>query len=99
MEIKKLYEKNESERNRMNVDVKRVLEVIKHGLKLNENIEIDLDSNLEELGMDSIAFIQTVVFAEKEFDIEFDDEKLDAGLFLICRDFFEYIQKKLEDSK
>ena len=57
------------------VSIEVVLEIINRF----ENIEVNkeqLEDDLVELGMDSIAFIQIVVALEEEFDCEIPDELL-----------------------
>jgi acyl carrier protein len=54
-----------------------ITEMVKEIINLKEPIEsIKVDTNLQSVGMDSIAFIKIVIEIENHFDIEFPDEKL-----------------------
>jgi len=44
-------------------------------IDLNE-FELSLDTNLQNIGMNSITFIKIIVEIEGEFDIEYPDDKL-----------------------
>ena len=41
--------------------------------------DIKPDSELKELSLDSLSFVEFIVRAEEAFGIEFDDEDLDVG--------------------
>ena len=48
-------------------------------INLSENLKINkeqLETNLQDLGMDSITFIQIIVSLEEAFDCEIPDSKL-----------------------
>lgn len=54
-----------------------VIKIIEETITLTENIDnIDIDTNLQNVGMDSISFVRVVVKIENQFDIKFPDEKL-----------------------
>jgi acyl carrier protein len=55
---------------------KRVLKVIKDNLQTKVEYDLSPEDNIEELGIDSISYIDLIVGVEKEFGIEIDDEKL-----------------------
>ena len=55
--------------------------------------EIDIDGSLNELGINSITFIQIVVTIETEFDFEFEDEDLDANKFPTVQSLISYVEK------
>ena len=51
--------------------------IIKDIINLTEPIEdISIDTNLQNIGMDSITFVRVVVEIENKFRIEFPDDKL-----------------------
>ena len=52
---------------------------------------------LTSLGINSLLFIKLVVAIEDEFDIEFDDDDLDAGKLKTVEDFMDYIEARLEN--
>lgn len=69
---------------------------------LAENLEnkipaeqINADNDLKDLGINSISFIKIIVGLETEFDIEFDDEDLDASKFATIKDLIEYVGNKV----
>ena len=54
-----------------------VREIISKSISVTVPIEqIAIEDELQSVGMDSISFIQIIIEIEKEFDIEFPDEKL-----------------------
>ncbi len=55
----------------MNVSEGKVIEIIKRGLELDQNVEIDADTDLEKWGLNSIKLVTIMVMLEQEFDIEF----------------------------
>ena len=58
------------------IAVNQVLEILNANIK-DSPITIDkLDTNLVDLGMDSITFIHVIVALEEEFECEIPDEKL-----------------------
>ncbi|KYH33965.1 tyrocidine synthase 1 [Clostridium tepidiprofundi DSM 19306] len=96
---KKLEEENKSdEQNRdykneieedevLKIVAKNVAEVLeKEMYKLNPNITLD------ELGMDSIKFVQTVVKLEDAFDVEFEDDRLVLTKFKSLKELAEYVE-------
>lgn len=67
--------------------------VIKLIMIQNEEIEkINLQSNLIGMGYNSLNFIELVVKAELEFEIEFNDDDLDYRKFTTVKDFVDYIE-------
>jgi acyl carrier protein len=58
-----------------------------------ENVdEIDLDKNLQDLGINSVSFIKVVLAIEKQFDIEIDDENLIFEVFQTLRNIINYVR-------
>ena len=57
------------------VTIEGILEVINEVKNLEVNNE-QIESNLQEIGMDSITFIQIIVGLEEAFDCEIPDSKL-----------------------
>ncbi|GFI46783.1 D-alanine--poly(phosphoribitol) ligase subunit 2 [Lachnospiraceae bacterium] len=55
-----------------------IIEIIKSIIILPQVDEkIDLDTDLKNIGLDSLSFVKTVVEIENHFGIEFPDERLD----------------------
>lgn len=58
------------------VAVEKVIKIINDNIE-NEEISFEnIDKNLTDMGIDSIAFIQIIVALEEEFECEFPDSKL-----------------------
>lgn len=76
----------------------KVKKVIIEHLKLEKTVE-ELDSNkdflLESLGLNSIDALELLLKIEQEFDIEIDDEDLNAELVRSISSLSEYVFKKL----
>lgn len=54
----------------------KIMEIIKLNIEWEEMRDIQPDENLEELGMDSLAYIRIIVALEEEFKCEIPEEKL-----------------------
>ena len=59
------------------------------------NINIDIDTSLADINLDSIKFIKIVVALEEKFDFEFDDEKLLITEFPTVKTMIEYVESKV----
>lgn len=57
-------------------------------------IEVTEDSNLNDIGIDSIGFIAMVVEIEERFEFEFDDDKLNNKCFQKVSELISYIEEK-----
>lgn len=58
------------------ITIENVLEILNSNIE-NAKITLEqLDSDLSELGLDSITFIQVIVSLEEEFECEIPDSKL-----------------------
>lgn len=66
--------------------------------KINE-LKMTMDTLVEEINMNSLEFIQTVVDIEQLFEFEFEDEKLTQGEFEHLSDLVKYIQFQCERDK
>lgn len=53
-----------------------IRKIIMETIKINSPVEIFSDTNLVEIGMDSISFISLVTEIEDQFNIEFPIDKL-----------------------
>lgn len=75
---------------------KKAFEVIIANLseKVSNNLTINMDFN--NIGLDSITFIKTIVALEGEFDFEFDDEMLLITKFPTIRSMVEYVESKTQ---
>ncbi|GMQ63798.1 acyl carrier protein [Vallitalea maricola] len=77
----------------------RFKDVLKSTLEDSAIIDnIKLEDSLVDYDMNSISFIKIVVALEKEFDIEFDDEQLNAEQFATFEDIVNNIASKINES-
>jgi acyl carrier protein len=53
---------------------------------------------IEDLGIDSVDFIEIIISCEEEFDILIPDEKLDVFQALTFDKFFEFVEENCEKS-
>lgn len=54
-----------------------IMEIIKDTINLTESVDhISLDTDLQNVGMDSLTFVRVVIEIENLFNVEFPDEKL-----------------------
>lgn len=58
-----------------------------------KDIDISLDTNLIEVGLNSLLFIRLVVMVEDMYGIEFMDEDLDLQKFRTLRNWTDYIKQ------
>ncbi len=64
----------------------------------NINNETDIDSNLIDVGINSLEFVKIIVAIESEFDFEFGDEALDYRKFPTLRALFDYVEHSWNNS-
>ena len=74
----------------------KVIEILKKYSKKNQ---IDFTTKIEELGIDSLKMIQSIVDFEESFHIEFEVEKLSKDEFVIVKDLVQYILLKVKDER
>lgn len=70
---------------------KRITEIILGCCALTENIT--KNSKIKELSLDSLSFVQIIVNLEREFCIEFDDEKLNINLYTTVGELMEAVEE------
>ena len=73
---------------------KRILEIIKDNLEIKVDRDLVPEDNIEDLGIDSITFMDVIVGLEDEFNIEIDDDRL----FFPKGKKLEYIIKMIVDT-
>lgn len=62
---------------------------------LGKKIELaDLEKKMEDIGIDSVIFIKTVVQCETSFNFTFEDDRLLVTEFKNLNDFVNYIINK-----
>jgi len=78
--------------NQLNCNATTILNILISNIELNENIS--LDTNFQNVDLDSITFIKVVVALESEFDFEFDDEMLLITKFPTVMSMVKYVESK-----
>lgn len=79
----------------MDLFLKTVLEVASKILLL-EVEKLNINISMDELGVDSLKYIQMVVELEEIFDIEFEDEKLFVNSFNSLEGLSQYIKETVK---
>lgn len=75
----------------------KIIEIIRNACALPE--EINEDSELLTLSLDSLSFVGAVVETEEEFGIEFDIDELNFLDFPRVGDFIRITEKKINAKK
>ena len=73
---------------------KRILEIIKANLEIKVDRDLVPEDSIEDLGINSISFMDVIVGLEDEFNIEIDDDRL----FFPKGKKLEYIIKLIMDT-
>jgi acyl carrier protein len=73
---------------------KRILEVIKNSLEIKVDRDLVPEDNIEDLGINSISYMDVIIGLEDEFNIEIDDDRL----FFPKGKKLEYIIKLIMDT-
>lgn len=71
-----------------------VIKIIKNIIKSCEGIEIHENTLLEDLGIDSLKFVEMVLEIESHFEFQFDDEMLLIKEFPNVESIIKYIKVK-----
>lgn len=61
-----------------NAILERVIEIVLETLDIDEDTEVNEDTDFKGLGADSFDLLELVTTMEDEFDLAFDDESLEA---------------------
>lgn len=72
---------------------KRIIEIIKVNTECSN--EIFENSLLCDLEITSIDFVKIVIEIETEFNIEFEDEKLQFSEFSTIQSLIDYVEKRV----
>lgn len=67
-----------------------ILDVI-HSVLENDSTQMDCETELKELGIDSINFVKIIVQLEEEFEMEFDDSAVTLSAFGNVNEIAEYV--------
>ena len=73
----------------------KIREIVRDNIDIPISMDsISLNSNLADLGINSITFIKIAVTIETEYDFEFGDEDLDANRFLTVESLVTYVKNR-----
>ena len=74
----------------------KMTHIVKENSEIARQLEkLTLETNLKDLGIDSISFIKIVVAIETEYEIEFEDEQLDANEFTTLGALAAYVESRI----
>ncbi len=71
--------------------LERIINIVQSFCEEKEISFSDINEDLSQYGIDSMSFIQLVMFLEEEFDLEFPDEKLIFSEMNTVNKFYEII--------
>ncbi len=74
------------------MDIKERLEKIFK--KVSKKTDIDSQSSLKDLGLDSLDVVEVLMEIEEEFNIKFEDEEMTS--LKIVQDLYDAIERKLK---
>ncbi|MBO4863997.1 MAG: amino acid adenylation domain-containing protein [Eubacterium sp.] len=93
-----IYENDNKKQEKSSCDelseIESAILLFAKGALEDEAIELDLDTELMKVGMNSISFVTMIIDIEDEFDIEFDDDSTISD-FISFRDISEYVSKMI----
>ena len=72
----------------------KVRKIIKNSTGIEEVIDFDVTRDMQDLGINSIAFIKMVVSLEKEFKVTFEENDLDETNFKSLKHIVDFISTK-----
>lgn len=75
----------------------KVIELIKNNLALDE--EVDIDTPIKSLSLDSLSFINLIIQIEETYDIDFSFDELDIKKWNNVNDFIQTIKEKLNEKQ
>jgi acyl carrier protein len=73
------------EKMKVNVEIQEAIR------NLTDVVEINLEDKLSEIGISSLKFIRLVIDIEKRCNMRFEDNDIDANLFLSVKELDEYV--------
>lgn len=75
-----------------------VLKIIKDVMEISED-NISVDQSFQDIGVNSIGFINIIIKCETDFDIEFEDDKFLVNSFPTIADFINYVEKLISSKE
>ncbi len=76
----------------------KLIQIISSAVE-DDTVSISPHDSLTTVGINSISFINIIVSAEEEFNIEFDENKLVVSEFPTFKDLLAYVRIKIDESK
>lgn len=71
----------------------KIIEIIRNACALEEK-EITPQTEFSDLSLDSLSFIEVIVNIEREYEIEFNDEKLNIYDWKTVEDLSHYVEER-----
>lgn len=73
-----------------------VINILRHYARADV---ITAETRIDELGIDSLNMIRSIIDFEKLFNINFEVEKLSQDSFIVVNDLVQYIHEKIGEEK
>lgn len=73
-----------------------ILYLIKEELEIGFSQEVELESKLTSIGVDSIAMMTLLVFIEERFNFTVDEDALISNRFKTVNDIVNYVDEKIK---
>lgn len=70
-----------------------ILKMVQERLETEKGV--DLDTKLEEVGVDSLMYVELLVEIEEQFGMEFEDDKVSYKELATVRDIVEYVEERI----
>lgn len=79
------------EMNKTGLVEEKVFEIVKEYVNVENDNDINIDTDFEEMNINSVDFIKIIVRVETDFDFEFYDDDLTMGRFNNMHELIDYI--------
>ena len=76
-----------------------ILNIISEELDIDSDLNVELVSKLESVGIDSIAMMTLWVFIEEKFHFNVDEDVLISTRFIDVNDIVNYVDEKINYDK
>lgn len=73
---------------------KKVIEIVNEYINVENHEDVSINTDFEEMNINSVDFIKIIVRVETEFDFEFYDDDLTMGRFNNMNDLICYIKER-----
>lgn len=83
--------KMSGEMNKTGLVEEKVFEIVKEYVNVENDNDINIDTDFEEMNINSVDFIKIIVRVETDFDFEFYDDDLTMGRFNNMHELIDYI--------